>query len=440
MRPVVSAARCRAGTAIAVAAVLMAAGCSSGGGDDVEPAQTFETMPPTDGSAAADPTTAPPDTSGATSTPTTVGAPDTAPDDEPLVEPAVDLVEIGAFDRPVDVSVRPLDPRLFVVSQTGTVTATDDEGSDVVLDVSDRITTSGGEQGLLGLAFHPTLDLAYVDFTDTDGDTVVAEYAVDPESGRFDTGSYREVLTVDQPYENHNGGKLVFGPDELLYISLGDGGSADDPGRNGLDLATRLGKILRIDPVASDGQPFRVPADNPFVDTDGADPTIWSYGLRNPWRFSFDPTNGDLWIADVGQNEFEEIDHAAAVDGADAGKGLNFGWSAIEGDEPFNADQDAAGATPPVFVYSHDTGCSVSGGAVASPDAIGGLAGWYVFGDYCTGDIWALDPGSVSEGADTDARVVTIGNLPGLAAISAGVGGDLYAISNSGTIARFTPN
>ena len=161
----------------------------------------------------------------------------------------------------------------------------------------------------------------------------------------------------------------------------------------------RLGKILRIDPASAGAEPFTVPADNPFVGADGADPTIWSYGLRNPWRFSFDPATGDLWIADVGQNEFEEIDHVAATGGVDAGKGSNFGWSAFEGDAPFNADQTADGAVAPVYVYSHDAGgCSVSGGAVARADAVGGLAGWYVFGDYCTGEILALDPASVQAG------------------------------------------
>ena len=263
---------------------------------------------------------------------------------------------------------------------------------------------------------------------------------IDPASALFDPDSYREVLTVDQPFENHNGGQLAFGPDGLLYIGLGDGGSGGDPNRNALNLSTRLGKILRIDPASAGGEPFTTPADNPFVGTAGADPTIWSYGLRNPWRFSFDPVNGDLWIADVGQNQFEEIDHVAATGGVDAGKGANFGWSALEGDTPFNADQTAEGAVAPVYVYSHDAGgCSVSGGAVAPPEAVGGLAGWYVFGDYCTGEILALDPASVQAGSGPRPRVVTIGNMANLAAITAGVGGDLYAIANSGEIARFVP-
>ena len=302
----------------------------------------------------------------------------------------------------------------------------------MVLDVSDLVS-SDGEQGLLGLAFHPSADLAYVDYTDGSGDTVVAEYAVDAATGVFDPASARQVITVGQPYSNHNGGKVVFGPDGLLYIGLGDGGSADDPERNGLDLATPLGKILRIDPAASATDSYTVPADNPFVGVDGADERIWSLGLRNPWRFSFDSATGDLWIADVGQNEFEEINHAPAAAGLDAGRGLSFGWSALEGNEPFNDDQAPDGHTAPVFVYSHaDGGCSVSGGAVARDTTVPNLAGWYVFGDYCSGQIWALDPASTADAP----RVVEIANLGGLAAISVGADGELYAISNGGTIAR----
>ncbi len=363
----------------------------------------------------------------------------------PLVEPVVVLVEVGRFDQPVDVATRPLDTRLYVVEQAGRVIAMDGAGGartgsgtgseEVVLDIAERITDAGAEQGLLGLAFHPELDLAYVDFTDTDGDTVVAEFAIDPSTGVFDTASFRQVLTVDQPFANHNGGKLEFGPDGLLYIGLGDGGSADDPMRTALDPTRRLGKILRIDPVADAGEPFTVPGDNPFVGVDGADPTIWAVGLRNPWRFSFDRATGDLWIADVGQNEFEEINRAPAVEGRDAGRGLSFGWSAFEGNTRFNDDQPDAHHTSPVFVYSHsDSRCAVSGGAVARSDSVTDLTGWYVFGDYCSGEIWGLDPVSPSDSHG----IVPLGNLAGLAAISAGPDGELFAISNGGTVARFT--
>ena len=180
---------------------------------------------------------------------------------------------------------------------------------------------------------------------------------------------------------------------------------------------------------------FTVPDDNPFVDDPTADPTIWAYGLRNAWRFSFDPATGDLWIGDVGQNEFEEINRSVAVDGRDAGRGSNFGWSAFEGFERFNADQSAAGTVLPVFVYDHGGGrCSVTGGAVARGDAAGDLAGWYVFGDYCSGQIWALDPTAPT----SEPRVVEIAQLGALVSISVGPDGELHAVSDSGTIARLT--
>lgn len=364
-----------------------------------------------------------------TPTPTT-----TAP--AALRAPAVSLYDVGTFDQPVQVTNRPGDSVVYVVEQPGRVVAITDLASDVVLDISD-LTDAKGEQGLLGLAFHPTADFAYVDYTSTSGDTVVAEFTVDPTTGVFDPSSRREVLTVDQPYSNHNGGQLAFGPDQLLYIGLGDGGSSGDPERHALDLGSRLGKILRIDPVAFGDQPFTVPADNPFVDAAGADPTIWAYGLRNPWRFSFDAPTGDLWIADVGQGDWEEVNRArATADRMDAGRGANFGWSAIEGFEPFNSDQPSDGALDPLFVYDHNDGrCSVSGGAVARSESVRDLQGWYVFGDYCTGQIWALDPTAPA----SEPRVIEIARLDGLAAIAPGPDGDLYAVSNAGNVARLIP-
>ena len=366
---------------------------------------------------------------------TAMGTPDPASNAGPLPEPTVTLDEIGNFDQPVSVAHRAGDAQVFVVEQPGRVVAVDDESSEVVLDITD-LTAASGEQGLLGLAFHPAADFAYIDFTDNSGNTVVAEFAVDPTSGQFDRDSYREVLTVDQPYSNHNGGQLAFGPDELLYIGLGDGGSGGDPERHALDLSSRLGKILRIDPVADGDRPFSVPADNPFADDASADPTIWSYGLRNPWRFSFDADSGDLWIADVGQGDFEEINRAVAADRLDAARGTNFGWSALEGFELFNTDQSADGASSPLFVYDHADGrCSVSGGAVARSAAAADLEGWYVFGDYCTGQIWALDPTAPL----AEPQVIEIAQLGGLAAIAEGPDRELFAVSNAGVVARLVP-
>lgn len=366
-----------------------------------------------------------------TSDPATTAAAD-PPSTGPLVEPTISLFEIGSFDQPVDVATIPGDSRLFVVEQPGRVVAVTDLSSDVVLDITD-LTSADAERGLLGLAFHPTDALVYADFTDDAGNTVIAEFAFDAATGAIDRDSLREVLTVEQPYANHNGGKLAFGPDGMLYIALGDGGSGGDPQRHALDLATRLGKILRIDPRATGDQPFTVPDDNPFVADPRADPAIWAYGLRNPWRFSFDPETGDLWIADVGQGDVEEIDHAPATDRAEAGKGTNFGWSAFEGLDRFNDDQSPDGATMPVYVYRHDGGrCSVSGGALARGTSVPDLDGWYVFGDYCSGEIWALDPAGTVDAP----RVVALAELQGVAAISVGPDRELYAVSNAGPVMR----
>jgi glucose/arabinose dehydrogenase len=428
----------RAHLAAAVALALVLVACGSDGnsdGDsfglgqpDVPASATTATAaePATDTSAAA------PSLPGASES-STPAAPSTSSSPAgPLSEPTVALFEIGTFDQPVDAASRPGFGEVYVVEQPGRVIAVTDLSTDVVLDITD-LTDARGEQGLLGLAFHPTDDLAYVHFTDLDGDTVVAEFAFDPTTGRFDRDSYRELLTVDQPYTNHNGGQLAFGPDQLLYIGLGDGGSGGDPERHALDLSSRLGKILRLDPRSDGDQPFGVPADNPFVGDGEADPTIWAYGLRNPWRFSFDPMTGDLWIGDVGQGDFEEINHSIATERRDAARGANFGWSAFEGFERFNDDQPADGALAPLFVYDHADGrCSVTGGTVARDDSVPDLAGWYLFGDYCTGQIWALDPTAPPD----EPRVVEIAELSGLVAITSGPEAEVYIVSNGGTVAR----
>ena len=419
----------------ALAVGLVLASCGS---DDAEPTD-FGLGQPTGSEPAATvaPATAasdpPTDATVPTASPTTTVGPTTTEASGPLPEPSVSLLEIGSFDQPVDVVARPGVGELFVVEQPGRILAVTDLSSDVVLDIS-GLTTARGEQGLLGLAFHPTADLAYVHYTDAGGSSVIDEYAVDPFSSVFDLSSRRQVLSVAQPYSNHNGGQLAFGPDQLLYVGLGDGGSGGDPDRSALDLSSRLGKILRIDPVVDGDQPFGVPADNPFVDTPGADPTIWAFGLRNPWKFSFDRPTGDLWIADVGQGDFEEINRSRAdADRLNAGRGVSYGWSAFEGFEDFNADQSGAGAELPLFVYDHGDGrCSVSGGTVARGEMAGSLAGWYVFGDYCTGQIWALDPTAPPQ----EPRVVEIARLDTLVAVTEGPDGELYAVSNAGPVVR----
>lgn len=346
---------------------------------------------------------------------------------------AVALTAIGEFAAPVDVIARPGDDRVFVVELMGTVTAAGDDttGSVTVLDLSTQ-TLVEGERGLLGAAFHPVADLLYVHYSNQDGDSVIAEFAVDAATGIADVGSHRTVMVVEQPYANHNGGEVEFGPDGYLYLGFGDGGLADDPVRSALDLSSPLGKILRIDPEPTTNAAYSIPTDNPFVADASADPAIWSYGLRNPWKFSFDPATGDLWIADVGQNLWEEVNAARSTNGQGAGRGLSFGWSAFEGFERFNDDQAVNGHTDPFLSYERAEGkCSISGGAVARDDSVPELDGWYIFGDYCTGQIFGI-----SSTGDGDQEPVQLAQVDVLVAIAAGPDGALYAASVAGPVYR----
>ena len=245
---------------------------------------------------------------------------------------------------------------------------------DPFLNIGDRLT-AGGERGLLGLAFHPDFPddpRFFVNYTDLEGDTVVSSFTAEAGADRADGDSEVVLLRIDQPYPNHNGGALAFGPDGYLYISTGDGGSGGDPHDNGQRMDTLLGKILRIDVDGGSGDArYAVPPDNPFVDQSDALPEIWHLGLRNPWRMSFDRETGDLWIGDVGQGSWEEVDVARAGTG-----GLNFGWNRVEGFECFEGDScDDPAYTPPVTAYSHDFGCSVTGGVVYRGTAQPLLAG-----------------------------------------------------------------
>ncbi|MBI4884313.1 MAG: PQQ-dependent sugar dehydrogenase [Actinobacteria bacterium] len=349
----------------------------------------------------------------------------------PLAEGDVGLTPyVEGFSNPVDIAWRAGDPAIYIVEQSGVIKPViDGNVGEQVLNVSDLVSF-GGEQGLLGLAFDPEQPLAFINYTDRTGDTVIAEYAVGAD-GVFDEASRRTVITVAQPYGNHNGGDIAFGPDGLLYIGMGDGGGGGDSERHALALDDPLGKMLRIDPHFAGGHAYTVPVDNPFVTVDGARPEIWSVGLRNPWRFNFDSATGDLWIADVGQGDWEEVDVARAADGG--GRGVNFGWSAFEGTHRYNGDQAPDGATPPIYEYSHgDGGCSISGGTVYRGDAIAPLHGWYVFGDYCSGNVVALN--GVLGASPT---VVTLGNVGSVSAISDGPDGELYILAyNSGAVLR----
>ena len=301
------------------------------------------------------------------------------------------------LSNPLWITSPPDDARLFVLEQTGTIRIIEDGTllPDPFLDISDRITNQGSEQGLLGLAFHPdyaTNGAFYVYYTDTEGSVVVSRFAVTDDPNVADPASEVTQLTQAEPYPNHNGGAVVFGPDGYLYLGLGDGGSAGDPQGNGQDVGTWLGKLLRIDPdptAAAGAEQYTVPEDNPFVGTADAIPEVWAYGLRNPWRISFDMVTGDLWIADVGQDEWEEVDFQPA---GSAG-GEDYGWSIREGANCFQVEVcKTEGLTDPVVQYNHSEGVSVTGGYVYHGTALPELAGTYLYADYGTGLLWGLRP------------------------------------------------
>lgn len=284
--------------------------------------------------------------------------------------------------------------RLFIVTQPGMIYVAKDGVvlDQPFLDIRERASgprSSGGysERGLLGLAFHPRFSengYFYVNYTDQDGNTVIARYSASPAADQAEPDSEMRLLQAEQPYPNHNGGMLAFGPEGYLYIGLGDGGSAGDPQGNGQSLQTLLGKILRIDVDRED--PYAIPADNPFA-SGGGKPEIWAYGLRNPWRFSFDALTGDLFIGDVGQNQWEEVD----FQGAGSPGGLNFGWSFREGSHPYQGEPaDGSRLTEPVAEYDHSLGCSITGGEVYRGMNLPEWQGVYLYGDYCNGNIWGL--------------------------------------------------
>lgn len=366
-----------------------------------------------------------------------------APPPPPPGTPALRLETVATgLDFPVFLTAPPGDrSRLFVVEKTGRVRiiANGVLRAEPFIDLSGQVS-GGSEQGLLGLAFHPdfaTNGLVILDYTDRNGDTRVARYRVSTsDPNRLDPGSEGVILTVAQPYANHNGGMVGFGPlDGDLYIGLGDGGSGGDPQGNGQNRGTLLGKILRLR-VGADGQ-VSVPADNPFAGVSGVRPEIWSYGLRNPWRFSFDRSNGDLYIADVGQGAREEIDVAPAS--ALAGRGANFGWNRMEGTScyPPGSSCDPQGLTLPVLDYDHGQGCSVTGGYVYRGTALTGMAGVYFYADYCSGWVRSF---RYANGRATE-PLEWAGLKPGGSITSFGedAAGELYLLTQSGGVYRIGP-
>jgi glucose/arabinose dehydrogenase len=363
--------------------------------------------------------------SSPTATPpeTTAGSPRGVP----LSEVRVRLVRVADLNEPVALSVRPDDDALYIAERVGRVVALTDGDIEVVVDLTGEVSL-GGEQGLLGLAFSPDGRFLYVNYTDLRGDTHVTEFAMG--TAKADASSRRDVLFVDQPYANHNGGNLAFGPEGYLYVGLGDGGSAGDPMDNAQSLGTRLGKMLRVDPRPSGGREFGVPPDNPFRGRGDALPEIWAYGLRNPWRWSFDRETGDLWIGDVGQSAREEIDFQPASSGG----GENYGWDGYEGslvyEEPVPEE-----AAPPIYDYPQELGASVIGGYVYRGSEIEGLQGAYLFGDFYNPQIRVL---KTRDGDVVAHRELGV-EVPSLASFGEDADGELYALSLAGPVFRLSP-
>ncbi|MBD0384840.1 PQQ-dependent sugar dehydrogenase [Paenibacillus sedimenti] len=293
------------------------------------------------------------------------------------------------FNKPVGLEHRAGYPdKVYITEQAGRIVSMNLKNPEaepiVVLDIRDPVYDEGGEQGLLGVAFHPNKpNQAYVNYT-TETHTVVARYDADPNKPELlDPSSEQVLLTFEQPYSNHNGGQLAFGPDGYLYIATGDGGNGGDPNNNSQSLRTMLGKILRIDVDGRMGNlAYAIPADNPFLTEEV--PEIYAYGLRNPWRFSFDQETGLLWAADVGQSRLEEINIIA--------KGKNYGWRIQEGTECFKPMEgcDKSGLESPLYTYGRDVGVSITGGYVYRGELLSDLVGWYIYSDYGTGTLWAL--------------------------------------------------
>jgi glucose/arabinose dehydrogenase len=351
----------------------------------------------------------------------------------------VRLVGIGTFDTPVYVSAPPGDRRrIFVVEQGGTIRVITGgkRVSRPFLDIRSKVV-AGGEQGLLSIAFAPDYARTrrfYVNYTDRGGTQSVVEYRRSKASSdRADAGSARLVLRYDGVEANHNGGLLLFGPDKMLYIGTGDGGGANDQHGargNAQDLGSLLGKLLRIDPRRSGAKAYRVPPSNPFTGRSGARPEIYSYGLRNPWRFSFDRRTGDLEIGDVGQGEVEEIDFATKG----AARGVNYGWRPLEGSRR-NFQEPAPDAVAPVIELSHaDGNCSVTGGYVVRDAALPALLGRYVYGDFCAG---RLRSAKLSAGhAEGDAPIPGLAKVDQLSSFGEDARGRVYVTSLSGPVYR----
>lgn len=329
------------------------------------------------------------------------------------------------------------DSRLFIVEQRGTIRVVLNGQllSQPYLDLRGKVTPNGpDERGLLGLAFHPNFwqnGFFYVNYTDLNSNTRIERYTTAPLSDVADANSASLVLAITQPFTNHNGGHLLFGADGMLWIGMGDGGSGGDPQGNGQRLTTLLGKMLRIDVNAA--APYGIPPNNPFAGHATNRPEIWGIGLRNPWRYAFDHAAGLLYVADVGQNLWEEV-HVVSS----SSPSVNYGWRIMEGAHCYSAPTcDQTGLDLPALEYDHGQGCSITGGFVYRGSAIPGIRGHYFYSDYCTGFLRSF---RYANGAATEQRTWSVGALGNVLSFGEDAAGELYILSATGTVYRLSPN
>jgi hypothetical protein len=351
-------------------------------------------------------------------------------------QPALRLVEVASgLQSPVHLTAPAADARLFIVEQPGRIRIVENGQllATPFLDIAAKVS-SGGERGLLSVAFHPKYaqnGFLYVNYTDQAGDTRIERYRVSANRNVADAASASLVLQVRQPYSNHNGGLVVFGPDGMLYVGMGDGGGGGDPEEAGQDPLKLLGKLLRIDVDAA--QPYGMPAGNPYAGQSGGRGEIWAMGMRNPWRFSFDHTAKLLYVADVGQNRLEEVNVVPAGQA-----GVNYGWDVMEASDCFEPGSGCAreGLTLPVLEYTHDDGCSITGGFVYRGQAIPGLQGHYLYADYCEGWVRSF---RYADGQAVDKRSYPLPDVGNISSFGEDAQRELYLISHRGTVHRIAP-
>lgn len=420
---------------LAISAVMLVAAC---GADDADDATATPSSEPNATAASAPTRTMVPgitrEAGGGTPVP-----PSGPPSAETVAFPEA-FPHLESVDRPVGMVEMPGHGRFLLILQAGHVLSfANDEGAtelSEVLDWRDRVRTEGSEEGLLGIALSPTFEddgYVYLYYIASEGErrSIVSRFEVagEGENLRIEPDSELIILEVPQPFDNHNGGQLAFGPDGMLYIALGDGGAGGDPHGNGQNRGTLLGSILRIDVRnAREGEPYRIPDDNPLVSASDARGEVWAYGFRNPWRFSFDMEDDTMWAADVGESTREEINRVEA--------GGNYGWNVMEGFTCFtSSDCDAGGFELPVVDYARDGGhCSVTGGYVGRGEAAGTLTGYYVYGDYCSGTVWAI-PADAEAGSQPEPIELRGSGSP-LPSFAQDLAGQIYILSFDGRIYR----